>query len=83
MDKVSKFLDRLTKKEFLIAQKLIESILAGDVAGLDIKKLRGTTHLFRVRKGDARIIFSRKGNMVRIVEIERRGESTYRNIGGK
>ena len=80
MDKVSKFLQRLTKKEFLETEKLIERIIAGDIAKLNVKKLKGTSHLFRVRKGGIRVIFQRKDGIVRILEIERRGEQTYRHL---
>lgn len=80
MDKVNKFLQRLDKKEFLETEKLIERIFAGDIANLHVKKLKGVDHLFRVRKGDIRVIFQRKEGIVRILEVERRGEQTYRHL---
>ncbi len=78
MDKISKFLSRLSQKEFFTAQDAITQILAGDISKLDVKKLKGQDFFFRVRKGDTRIIFWRKGVSVRIVAVLRRNEKTYR-----
>jgi mRNA-degrading endonuclease RelE of RelBE toxin-antitoxin system len=80
MDKVDKFLKRLSRQEFIEAEKLIERIVASDLSDLNVKKLKGTSFLFRVRKGDIRVIFQRKEGIVRILEIERRGEQTYRHV---
>lgn len=80
MDRINKFLQRLSKKEFLEAEQLIERILADDIDDLNVKKLKGVSYLFRVRKGDIRIIFQRNKGEIRIIDIERRGEHTYRNL---
>lgn len=80
MDKISKFLLKLSAKEFQIAEETIEQILSGDIEALQVKKLKGTTHVFRVRKGEVRIIFLRKNGIVRILEVDRRSEGTYRDV---
>ncbi|MDO8572315.1 MAG: hypothetical protein Q7S11_00925 [bacterium] len=57
---------------------MIESVLVGDIARLDVKKLKGEKNVFRIRIGDLRIIFTYKKNLPRIVSIERRNDTTYR-----
>ena len=80
MDKLSKFLHRLSQKEFLVIQGIIAQILAGDISKLDVKKLKGQEYFYRARKGSLRVIFSGKGGSVRIVAVERRNEKTYRDF---
>ena len=80
MDKIDKFLRRLSAKEFLIAEEVVAQILVGNIKGLDVKKLKGQEFFYRARKGTLRVIFWRKGDSVRIVAIERRNEKTYRGL---
>lgn len=80
MDKIDKFLRRLSAKEFLIAEEVVAQILAGDIQGLDVKKLKGQEFFYRARKGTLRVIFWRKSDSVRIVAVERRNEKTYRAL---
>ncbi|HUY69735.1 MAG TPA: hypothetical protein VMU70_01840, partial [Candidatus Tyrphobacter sp.] len=63
--------ERRRVKEMLI------KLLSGNLRGLDIKKLRGRSDIFRVRKGDIRIIYLRKDGNILILLIERRNEKTY------
>ncbi len=58
----------------------IEKILAGDILTLDIKKLKGQEYFYRARTGDLRIIFTKKGNEIRLVSIDRRDDNTYRKF---
>ena len=80
MDKISKFLARLSRQEFLVAEEVIEQILSGEIAKLDVKKLKGQDYFYRARKGRVRVIFWRKGVNIRIVAIENRNENTYRDF---
>lgn len=80
MDRIDKFLHRLSLKEFAVAEGLIALILSGNIAGLNVKKLKDAPHFFRVRKGSIRVVFQRKEGSVRIIEIGRRGEQTYRHL---
>lgn len=80
MDKIDKFLHRLSSKEFLVAEGVIAQILEGNIKGLDVKKLKGQEFFFRARKGELRVIFWRKGQSARIVAVERRNEKTYRSL---
>jgi len=53
MDRVEKLFRRLKARDRERLERIIEKLLAGDKAGLDIKKISGSD-TFRVRSGDFR-----------------------------
>ena len=61
-------------------KELLLKIESGELAGLDVKKLKGRGDIFRVRRGDLRVIFQRKNGAVSILAVERRSEGTYKNF---
>ena len=79
MDKIQKALQKFTQKERTLIQALLEKLDSGNTKGLDIKKLKGRDDIFRVRKGDMRIIY-RLGaqRKILVLAIERRREDTYK-----
>ena len=77
MDKIQKFLQKLSQKERTAIESIINQIIRRDITGIDVKKLRGEDHLFRARKGNIRIIFSMKKDYAYIITIERRNDTTY------
>ncbi|MCH7605281.1 type II toxin-antitoxin system RelE/ParE family toxin [Patescibacteria group bacterium] len=80
MDKISKALKRLSPKEQKRIKELLLKIKKGDLVGLDLKKLQGRKDIFRVRRGDLRIIFQKKSKNITILAIERRSEDTYKKL---
>ena len=80
MNKIEKFLKKLSKKERLNIEKCIKSILLGNTNHLDTKKLVGRNDIFRVRKGDIRIIYQKTNNDVKLLLIEKRSDDTYSNF---
>ena len=84
MDLVSKFLKKLDHKKRQEIEALLFQIKQKEFAQLYIKKLKDSGSVFRVRKGNMRIIFSvRKGRTpkdpeVSIVSIGFRSDTTYR-----
>lgn len=78
-DKIDKNLSKLSKKELLALEILLKKINEGQLAGLNIVKLKGYSDIFRVRKGTLRIIFQQKKDEIIILTIERRNEKTYKN----
>ncbi|TSC89774.1 MAG: hypothetical protein G01um10143_264 [Parcubacteria group bacterium Gr01-1014_3] len=80
MDQFEKAFKKLSVKE----QKQIEEILARLEAGLfknlNIKKLKGSDNIYRVRKGDIRVIYQTKNDKVFLLKIDRRSEKTYRDF---
>lgn len=78
-DKITKFLRALPEKQQRQLIEIMEQIFSGNFTGLDVKKLTGRDQTYRVRKGDFRIIFLRKGDEEpRITAVERRSDTTYR-----
>ena len=80
MDKISKALKKLSLKECKQIQELLVKIESENIAGLDLKKLKEQENIFRVRKGNLRIIFQRKNEVVALLAIERRSDNTYRKF---
>lgn len=77
MERIEKFLRKLSRDERARVEKCVAQILANTFERLDLKKLKGHRDFYRVRTGSIRIIFSHRDSTVRIVAIERRGDTTY------
>ncbi len=78
MNKIEKFLQNLTPKEYKLITVAVEFVRAGKWMGLDIKKLQGEIDVYRMRLGRFRIIFKKHNTWVEILDIARRSEKTYR-----
>ena len=77
-DKIEKALRKLSEKERGRLKSLLLLIKSGLLNGLDLAKLKGTENIYRVRKGDLRVIFQRATNgAITILAIERRSDTTY------
>ncbi|MEK7209197.1 MAG: hypothetical protein AAB677_02980 [Patescibacteria group bacterium] len=77
MNKIDKFLLRLTLKERQKAQLIIARLIDRDWTGLNIKKLRGYQNLFRCREGNLRIVFESDDKNVTLIKIGNRDDTTY------
>jgi mRNA-degrading endonuclease RelE of RelBE toxin-antitoxin system len=77
MNPVEKALRKLTPQERDWVEGVIERIVSGKTAGLDIKRLRGYGDVFRIRKGKIRVIYLQKEGRAEVLSIGRRNESTY------
>lgn len=79
MDKTEKALQKLSIKEQNRVKEILELLQRGELRGLNIKKLRGRDDIFRVRKGNVRIIYrTDPGGAKFILAIERKSEKTYK-----
>ncbi|MBI3075297.1 MAG: hypothetical protein HYY92_03770 [Parcubacteria group bacterium] len=78
MNKTEKFLRRLSQKERLIVEEIIEKVGKGNTSELDMKKLKGQSGLFRVRHGVIRVIFQKIEDTLVVISIDRRREDTYK-----
>jgi mRNA-degrading endonuclease RelE of RelBE toxin-antitoxin system len=79
-DKIKKLLQKLKPKELEVVKLLLLRLKLDDTEGMDIKQLKGHSDLFRVRKGQIRVVFRKSGNAVLIVRIDRRNEKTYKDL---
>ncbi len=77
MDAIKKALKKLSAKERAWIRDILVKLAAGRTQGLDIKKLQGRDDIFRVRKGDIRIVYRRNDRDISVLLIERRSEKTY------
>ncbi len=77
MDAIEKALKKFTTKEKERVKEMLAKLASGKTQGLDIKKLRGREDVFRLRKGDVRIVYRKSGEAIFILLIERRSEKTY------
>ena len=59
---------------------MLFKINEGNFQKLDLKKMKARDDIFRVRKGNIRIIFHKKDNDIKILSIERRTTTTYRRF---
>jgi len=78
MDKLSKALGRLSVKERRQVKGILLQLTIKNFLGLNIKKLKRRDDIYRVRKGDLRIIYRIVKKKIFILTIERRSEKTYR-----
>ncbi len=79
MDRIEKALRKLSYKERKKIKDILAQINDGDFRKLNLKKLKGKTDIYRVRKGDIRIILHKtKGNSIKILAVERRSSKTYK-----
>lgn len=79
MDKIEKELSKLSSKEKENLKLILSKIKSGDFFGLDVKKLKGSNNLFRVRKGNMRIIYLKSEKNIILLKLEKRNDHTYKN----
>lgn len=77
MDKVDKALNKLNPKERAKLKAMLQQISKGDFHDLDLKKLKARKDVFRVRKGNIRVIFRKTNETIKILTVERRSSKTY------
>jgi len=78
MPSLKKFLSRFSEEEKRALEPLIAAVVSLNWRNLDVKKLKGYHNVFRVRKGNIRIIFSKDKKEIFIISIDRRREDTYK-----
>lgn len=78
MGKIDKALNKFSAKERLEIKNVFLKLKSGNVKELNVKKLKGHLNIFRVRKGNIRIIFLKDKKYIFILTIERRREDTYK-----
>lgn len=77
MDKIKKFLKRISTEEEKMIRSIVDKILARDFVGLDCKKLSGHKGVYRIKKGRMRIVFYMSDDEIRLICLDRRSNTTY------
>lgn len=78
VDRITKALRKLSAKEQKALQQLLAHVKRGDIQQLDVKKLKGRSDIYRIRKGSLRIIYhSSKKGKITVLALERRNDTTY------
>ncbi len=80
MNKIDKFLSKLSLKERIIALEYIGAVKSRNFKDLNFKKLKGFDDLYRIRKSKLRIIFYMNKSEVRIIKIDNRNDNTYGDL---
>ncbi|MBU0660942.1 type II toxin-antitoxin system RelE/ParE family toxin [Patescibacteria group bacterium] len=77
VDKITKTLQRLSPKEKKWVKNILTQLKKKNLKHLDIKKLKGRTDVYRIRKGKIRIMFRMHKEDIYLLAIERRADTTY------
>jgi mRNA-degrading endonuclease RelE of RelBE toxin-antitoxin system len=77
MDKITKALNKLSAKERVILGEILNKLKRGDFNNFDLKKLKNHDDIFRIRKGNIRIIYQLIDGRAKFLTIERRSNNTY------
>lgn len=78
MDRIEKALGKLAGEEREKLKEVLIKIKLGDFRNFDLKKLKGRENVFRARKGKMRIIFSKQEDIIKIIALEKRSDTTYK-----
>lgn len=78
VDQISKVISKLSGPEQKKVWEVFDAILLGKTSGLDIKKIKNENNIFRVRCGQIRVIYKRKGGKILFISVGRRNEKTYK-----
>jgi len=78
MDKIDKALQKFSAKEKKQIKQTLSQLYSRNFQGLDIKKLKAREDIFRVKKGNLRIIYRLENDDIFILTIDRRREDTYK-----
>lgn len=77
MNRIKKFLAKLSYDERVRILAIYEKIYAGDFRDLSLKKLQGATDEYRVRVGRIRIKFTMSKTGINIYYVGYRDDTTY------
>mgnify|MGYP001600301143 CR=1 FL=1 len=80
MDRIEKELLKLSAKERARVREILEKIARKDMHGVEVKKLKARKDIFRIRKGNIRIIYRDNKGSISILAIERRNDNKYKKF---
>lgn len=77
MDRLTKSLNKQSKKNRLVIFRLIDNLLKGNLKNCNVIKLTGYKDLYRLKKGRIRIIFQKIDEKIIIIKVTLRDDRTY------
>ena len=78
MKDMEKFVSKLNLKDKRKVLEIMEQIKKGNLANLNIKKLRGKDKIYRVRKMQFRFICEMDNNhSLQVIDVSRKDDTTY------
>jgi mRNA-degrading endonuclease RelE of RelBE toxin-antitoxin system len=77
MDAIDKALKKFSAQERAWVSNIFDALKSNEMQGFDVKKLKGYENIFRVRRGDIRVIYRKLWDGIVILEVGRRNEKTY------
>ncbi|MFH1820514.1 MAG: type II toxin-antitoxin system RelE/ParE family toxin [Candidatus Nealsonbacteria bacterium] len=81
MDKIEKALRKLSQKERRAIKDILQRVKVGNPGSLNIQKLKGPEDIFRVQKGNIRIIYRKTvTGEIFVLAVEHRSEKTYKRF---
>lgn len=80
MDRINKALAKVPLKQRIAIDVAIDLIMANQPEGLDVKKVKGVSNIYRVRVGRYRIVFQEAGGQNIILQVAKRDEQTYKDF---
>lgn len=81
MDKINKNLLKIPDKQRARVLAAAKQIRQGNFESLDLKKIKGSKDLFRVRVGRYRIVIqSKAGQKPVIIDVSKRDDQTYKDF---
>lgn len=72
MDKIAKALKKISPSERKKFEELLIKVEANNLKNLDVKKLKGHDEIYRVRKGNMRIIFRKVDEDIFLLAVEKK-----------
>ena len=79
MDKIEKFIAKLSKNEALTVLKILDQLELRQYQSLRLKKLKALPGLFSTRTGKIRLICRKIGDEYRLIDIDYRNK-VYKNL---
>ena len=80
MDKISKALKNFSDKEKKLVKEILLKLKRDSLINLEIRKLKGYQDIFRIRQGKIRIIYKKTNNQIKLLVIEKKPDTAYRNL---
>lgn len=80
MDQLEKALRKLSRKARSDVLTVMRKLESGDKTGVDIRRIKGTKKLYRVRMGDLRLFVVKRDDGYYALRLARRDKKTYKRL---